>query len=133
LLPTSNRKDGGYVDAFCRDFETALDSLRSSPLFRSMFIDTNPIPVSAVGSGHGRRTGQLPLDGSTTKTEQLREVLDPMIAGGLRGAWADGIDHRETSQRSSGWNWWAVDLKQDLLRAPVETGAALSSPNKRRF
>jgi len=67
-------------DAFCEgDFETALDlHYELSPLFRSMFIDTNPIPVKKAVELRGMAGGpvRLPLDElDKTKTEQLREVL----------------------------------------------------------
>jgi 4-hydroxy-tetrahydrodipicolinate synthase len=67
-------------DAFCEgDFETALDlHYELSPLFRSMFIDTNPIPVKKAVELRGMAGGpvRLPLDElDGTKTEQLREVL----------------------------------------------------------
>jgi len=67
-------------DAFCEgDFETALDlHYELSPLFRSMFIDTNPIPVKKAVELRGMAAGpvRLPLDElDVTKTGQLREVL----------------------------------------------------------
>jgi 4-hydroxy-tetrahydrodipicolinate synthase len=67
-------------DAFCEgDFETALDlHYELSPLFRSMFIDTNPIPVKKAVELRGMAGGpvRLPLDElDGMKTEQLREVL----------------------------------------------------------
>jgi 4-hydroxy-tetrahydrodipicolinate synthase len=67
-------------DAFCDcDFETALDlHYELSPLFRSMFIDTNPIPVKKAVELRGMAAGpvRLPLDElDERKTEQLREVL----------------------------------------------------------
>jgi 4-hydroxy-tetrahydrodipicolinate synthase len=67
-------------DAFCEgDFETALDlHYELSPLFRSMFIDTNPIPVKKAVELRGMAAGpvRLPLDElDATKTGQLREVL----------------------------------------------------------
>jgi 4-hydroxy-tetrahydrodipicolinate synthase len=67
-------------DAFCDcDFETALDlHYELSPLFRSMFIDTNPIPVKKAVELRGMAAGpvRLPLDElDEKKTEQLREVL----------------------------------------------------------
>jgi 4-hydroxy-tetrahydrodipicolinate synthase len=67
-------------DAFCEgDFETALDlHYELSPLFRSMFIDTNPIPVKKAVELRGMAGGpvRLPLDElDGKKTEQLREVL----------------------------------------------------------
>jgi 4-hydroxy-tetrahydrodipicolinate synthase len=67
-------------DAFCDcDFETALDlHYELSPLFRSMFIDTNPIPVKKAVELRGMAAGpvRLPLDElDEKKTEQLREIL----------------------------------------------------------
>jgi 4-hydroxy-tetrahydrodipicolinate synthase len=69
-------------DAFCEgDFETALDlHYELSPLFRAMFIDTNPIPVKKAVELRGMAAGpvRLPLDElDTAKTNQLREVLKP--------------------------------------------------------
>jgi len=67
-------------EAFCEgDFETALDlHYELSPLFRSMFIDTNPIPVKKAVELRGMAAGpvRLPLDElDAAKTAQLREVL----------------------------------------------------------
>lgn len=67
-------------DAFCEeDFETALDlHYELAPLFRSMFIDTNPIPVKKAVELRGMAAGpvRLPLDElDEVKTGQLREVL----------------------------------------------------------
>jgi 4-hydroxy-tetrahydrodipicolinate synthase len=67
-------------EAFCEgDFETALDlHYELSPLFRSMFIDTNPIPVKKAVELRGMAAGpvRLPLDElDTEKTARLREVL----------------------------------------------------------
>jgi 4-hydroxy-tetrahydrodipicolinate synthase len=67
-------------DAFCEgDFETALDlHFELSPLYRSMFIDTNPIPVKKAVELRGMAGGpvRLPLDElDAKKTDQLREVL----------------------------------------------------------
>jgi 4-hydroxy-tetrahydrodipicolinate synthase len=67
-------------EAFCEgDFETALDlHYELSPLFRSMFIDTNPIPVKKAVELRGMAGGpvRLPLDElDSEKTERLREVL----------------------------------------------------------
>ena len=67
-------------EAFCEgDFETALDlHYELSPLFRSMFIDTNPIPVKKAVELRGMAAGpvRLPLDElDATKAAQLREVL----------------------------------------------------------
>ena len=67
-------------EAFCEgDFETALDlHYELSPLFRSMFIDTNPIPVKKAVELRGMAAGpvRLPLDElDAGKTAQLREVL----------------------------------------------------------
>jgi len=50
-----------------------------SPLFRSMFIDTNPIPVKRAVELIGMAGGpvRLPLDSlDEKKTEQLKKVLD---------------------------------------------------------
>ncbi|MBP1927837.1 4-hydroxy-tetrahydrodipicolinate synthase [Methanolinea mesophila] len=61
------------------DLEMALDlHYELSPLFRSMFIDTNPIPVKKAVELLGMAGGpvRLPLDElDAKKTEQLREVL----------------------------------------------------------
>jgi len=49
-----------------------------SPLFRSMFIDTNPIPVKKAVELLGMAGGpvRLPLDElDEKKTEQLRKIL----------------------------------------------------------
>ncbi|MDN7023522.1 4-hydroxy-tetrahydrodipicolinate synthase [Methanoculleus sp. FWC-SCC1] len=49
-----------------------------SPLFRAMFIDTNPIPVKKAVGLRGMAAGpvRLPLDDlDAAKTQQLREVL----------------------------------------------------------
>ena len=49
-----------------------------SPLFRSMFIDTNPIPVKKAVELMGMAGGpvRLPLDDlDAKKTEQLKKVL----------------------------------------------------------
>jgi 4-hydroxy-tetrahydrodipicolinate synthase len=67
-------------EAFCEgDFETALDlHYELSPLFRSMFIDTNPIPVKKAVELRGMAGGpvRLPLDElDSEKTARLREVL----------------------------------------------------------
>ena len=67
-------------EAFCEgDFETALDlHYELSPLFRSMFIDTNPIPVKKAVELRGMAGGpvRLPLDElDLEKTARLREVL----------------------------------------------------------
>jgi 4-hydroxy-tetrahydrodipicolinate synthase len=67
-------------EAFCEgDFETALDlHYELSPLFRSMFIDTNPIPVKKAVELRGMAAGpvRLPLDElDPEKTARLREVL----------------------------------------------------------
>ncbi|NYT07978.1 MAG: 4-hydroxy-tetrahydrodipicolinate synthase, partial [Methanomicrobiales archaeon] len=67
-------------DAFCEgDFESALDlHYELSPLLRSMFIDTNPIPVKKAVELRGMAAGpvRLPLDElDEVKTGQLREVL----------------------------------------------------------
>jgi len=67
-------------EAFCEgDFETALDlHYELSPLFRSMFIDTNPIPVKKAVELRGMAAGpvRLPLDElDAEKTARLREVL----------------------------------------------------------
>jgi 4-hydroxy-tetrahydrodipicolinate synthase len=61
------------------DLEMALDlHYVLSPLFRAMFIDTNPIPVKKAVELMGRAGGpvRLPLDElDAKKTEQLKEVL----------------------------------------------------------
>jgi 4-hydroxy-tetrahydrodipicolinate synthase len=67
-------------EAFCEgDFETSLDlHYELSPLFRSMFIDTNPIPVKKAVELRGMAAGpvRLPLDElDAEKTARLREVL----------------------------------------------------------
>ena len=67
-------------EAFCEgDFETALDiHYELAPLFRSMFIDTNPIPVKKAVELRGMAAGpvRLPLDElDIEKTSRLREVL----------------------------------------------------------
>ncbi|MDD1715585.1 MAG: 4-hydroxy-tetrahydrodipicolinate synthase [Methanolinea sp.] len=67
-------------EAFCeQDLETALDlHYELAPLFRSMFIDTNPIPVKKAVELRGMAGGppRLPLDElDKEKTQKLREVL----------------------------------------------------------
>ncbi|MCQ8893909.1 MAG: 4-hydroxy-tetrahydrodipicolinate synthase [Methanolinea sp.] len=67
-------------EAFCEgDLEEALDMHFSlSPLFRAMFIDTNPIPVKKAMELRGMAGGppRLPLDElDAQKTKQLAEVL----------------------------------------------------------
>ncbi|MFA5347186.1 MAG: 4-hydroxy-tetrahydrodipicolinate synthase [Methanoregula sp.] len=54
-----------------------------SPLFRSMFIDTNPIPVKKAVELMGMAGGpvRLPLDDlDERRTEQLRKILDTIPA-----------------------------------------------------
>ncbi len=62
------------------DFARALDlHFELSPLFRAMFIDTNPIPVKKAVEILGMAAGpvRLPLDElDEGKTEQLRRVLE---------------------------------------------------------
>ncbi|MDD1712417.1 MAG: 4-hydroxy-tetrahydrodipicolinate synthase [Methanoregulaceae archaeon] len=67
-------------DAFCEgDLEQALDlHFELSPLFRAMFIDTNPIPVKKAVELMGRAGGpvRLPLDElSPEKTSKLKAEL----------------------------------------------------------
>jgi 4-hydroxy-tetrahydrodipicolinate synthase len=67
-------------DSFCdADLETALDlHFELSPLFRAMFIDTNPIPVKKAVEIRGMAAGpvRLPLDElDAARTTKLREVL----------------------------------------------------------
>lgn len=67
-------------DAFCEgDMEEALDMHYAlSPLFRAMFIDTNPIPVKKAMELRGLAGGppRLPLDElDAEKTKKLAEVL----------------------------------------------------------
>ena len=67
-------------ESFCEgDLETALDlHYELSPLFRAMFIDTNPIPVKKAVELRGQAAGsvRLPLDElDEKKTAQLKEVL----------------------------------------------------------
>lgn len=61
------------------DYQQALVlNFALSPLFRSMFIDTNPIPVKKAVEMMGMAGGpvRLPLDGlDATKTAQLKKVL----------------------------------------------------------
>ena len=66
---------------FCEgDLEMALDiHYELSPLFRAMFIDTNPIPVKKAVELRGMAAGpvRLPLDElDAQKTHALKEVLD---------------------------------------------------------
>jgi 4-hydroxy-tetrahydrodipicolinate synthase len=64
-------KRGDYQQALVTHFAL-------SPLFRSMFIDTNPIPVKKAVELMGMAGGpvRLPLDDlDAKKTEQLRQVL----------------------------------------------------------
>lgn len=72
-------------DAFCEgDFETALDlHYELSPLFRKMFIDTNPIPVKKAVELRGMAGGpvRLPLDElDEAKTEKIRECLGKYVS-----------------------------------------------------
>jgi 4-hydroxy-tetrahydrodipicolinate synthase len=67
-------------DYFCEgDLDMALDlHYELSPLFRAMFIDTNPIPVKKAVELMGMAAGpvRLPLDElDPKKTAQLSEVL----------------------------------------------------------
>jgi 4-hydroxy-tetrahydrodipicolinate synthase len=67
-------------DYFCEgDLDMALDlHYELSPLFRAMFIDTNPIPVKKAVELMGMAAGpvRLPLDElDAKKTAQLSEVL----------------------------------------------------------
>lgn len=67
-------------EAFCEgDLEEALDMHYAlSPLFRAMFIDTNPIPVKKAVELRGMAGGppRLPLDElDEEKTKKLAEVL----------------------------------------------------------
>jgi len=67
-------------DAFCEgDLQQALDlHFELSPLFRAMFIDTNPIPVKKAVELMGRAGGpvRLPLDElSAEKTSKLKAEL----------------------------------------------------------
>jgi 4-hydroxy-tetrahydrodipicolinate synthase len=64
-------KKGDYQQALVTHFAL-------SPLFRSMFIDTNPIPVKKAVELMGMAGGpvRLPLDDlDAKKTEQLRKVI----------------------------------------------------------
>jgi 4-hydroxy-tetrahydrodipicolinate synthase len=64
-------KQGDYQKALVLHFAL-------SPLFRSMFIDTNPIPVKKAVELMGMAGGpvRLPLDElDVKKTEQLKKVL----------------------------------------------------------
>jgi len=67
-------------ESFCEgDLEEALDMHYAlSPLFRAMFIDTNPIPVKKAVELRGMAGGppRLPLDElDAEKTQKLAEVL----------------------------------------------------------
>jgi 4-hydroxy-tetrahydrodipicolinate synthase len=71
-------KHGDYQKALVLHFAL-------SPLFRSMFIDTNPIPVKKAVELIGLAGGpvRLPLDElDPKKTEQLKKVLDTLPAKG---------------------------------------------------
>jgi 4-hydroxy-tetrahydrodipicolinate synthase len=60
-----------------------------SPLFRAMFIDTNPIPVKKAAELLGMAGGpvRLPLtDLDANKTEQLKKVLATIPKSGVRAA-----------------------------------------------
>lgn len=68
-------------ESFCdADLEMALDiHFALSPLFRAMFIDTNPIPVKKAVELREMAAGpvRLPLDElDAAKTAKLREVLE---------------------------------------------------------
>ncbi|HTY14369.1 MAG TPA: 4-hydroxy-tetrahydrodipicolinate synthase [Methanoregulaceae archaeon] len=68
-------------DHFCEgELEDALEGhYELSPLFRAMFIDTNPIPVKKAVELRGLAGGPVrpPLDDlDPEKTEKLQEVLD---------------------------------------------------------
>ncbi|MFA4876234.1 MAG: 4-hydroxy-tetrahydrodipicolinate synthase [Methanoregula sp.] len=73
-------KQGDYQSALVRHFAL-------SPLFRSMFIDTNPIPVKKAVELIGLAGGpvRLPLDElDAKKTEQLKSVLSYLSKTGSR-------------------------------------------------
>ncbi len=68
-------------EAFCdMDLESALDlHFELSPLFRDLFIDTNPIPVKKAVELRGMAGGpvRLPLDElDADKTARLKKTLD---------------------------------------------------------
>jgi 4-hydroxy-tetrahydrodipicolinate synthase len=75
-----------YEAMQCCDYQKALVlHFAMSPLFRSMFIDTNPIPVKKAVELIGLAGGpvRLPLDElDAKKTEQLRKVLSSLPAKG---------------------------------------------------
>jgi 4-hydroxy-tetrahydrodipicolinate synthase len=69
-------KEGDYQKALVLHFAL-------SPLFRSMFIDTNPIPVKKAIELLGKAGGpvRLPLDElDIKKTEQLKKIIDQLPA-----------------------------------------------------
>ena len=75
-----------YEAVKCGDYQKALVlHYALSPLFRSMFIDTNPIPVKKAVELIGLAGGpvRLPLDElDEKKTEQLKKVLSTIPAKG---------------------------------------------------
>jgi 4-hydroxy-tetrahydrodipicolinate synthase len=75
-----------YEAMQCCDYQKALVlHYAMSPLFRSMFIDTNPIPVKKAVELIGLAGGpvRLPLDElDAKKTEQLRKALSSLPAKG---------------------------------------------------
>ena len=75
-----------YEAMKCCDYQQALVlHYAMSPLFRSMFIDTNPIPVKKAVELIGLAGGpvRLPLDElDAKKTEQLKKVLATIPAKG---------------------------------------------------
>ena len=75
-----------YEAMQCGDYQKALVlHFAMAPLLRSMFIDTNPIPVKKAVELIGMAGGpvRLPLDElDAKKTEQLRKVLSTLPARG---------------------------------------------------
>jgi 4-hydroxy-tetrahydrodipicolinate synthase len=75
-------KAGDYQKALVLNFAL-------SPLFRSMFIDTNPIPVKRAVELLGMAGGpvRLPLDElDAKKTEELKKVLATIPKAGMKSA-----------------------------------------------
>jgi 4-hydroxy-tetrahydrodipicolinate synthase len=79
-----------YEAMKCGDYQKALVlHYAMSPLFRSMFIDTNPIPVKKAVELIGLAGGpvRLPLDElDAKKTEQLKKVLTTIPSKGASKA-----------------------------------------------
>jgi 4-hydroxy-tetrahydrodipicolinate synthase len=97
VISVAANVDPGRMVAMCEamrkgDYQKALVlHFALSPLFRSMFIDTNPIPVKKAVELMGMAGGpvRLPLDElDATRTEQLKKVLATIPKKGSQKATA---------------------------------------------